>query len=39
MPPSQEEIALGMVQAGSGGMDWTDYCHVLLAANEFVYID
>ena len=35
--PSQREIALG--QAAAENSAWADYCHVLLCANEFVYID
>ena len=35
--PSDAEMKLG--QAAAESSSWADYCHVLLCANEFVYID
>ena len=35
--PSDAEIRLGLAAAENSS--WPDYCHVLLCANEFVYVD
>ena len=35
--PSNTEVRLGLAAAESSS--WADYCHVLLCANEFVYVD
>lgn len=35
--PTDTEIALGLAAAERSS--WADYCHVLLCANEFVYVD
>lgn len=35
--PSDAEIKLGLAAAERSS--WADYCHVLLCANEFVYVD
>ncbi len=39
-PPSDAEARIGrdFVKAG-GASAWDDYCHVLLCANEFIYVD
>jgi hypothetical protein len=37
-PPSPEETALALTAVGNG-TEWESYCHTLLCANEFVYVD
>jgi len=39
-PPRPEEMELGLSVMGEGRFDAVaDYCHVLLIANEFIYVD
>jgi hypothetical protein len=40
-PPSEKELAIGLaaLQGGSPQEAWEAYCHILLCANEFVYVD
>jgi len=42
-PPSAEELAVGLAIATAGnpatGAGWTDFAHVLLCTNEFVFVD
>jgi hypothetical protein len=41
-PPTEQEVQVGreVLQAGKADEQrWTEYCHMLLAANEFSYVD
>jgi Protein of unknown function (DUF1553) len=37
-PPSAEETAVALA-AIAAGTEWENYCHTLLCANEFIYVD
>jgi hypothetical protein len=34
-----KELEVGKSLVGSDGVGWDAYCHVLLCANEFMYVD
>ncbi len=38
-PPDANEIEIGKTLVAPGGAGWQAYCHVLLCANEFMYVD
>jgi mono/diheme cytochrome c family protein len=39
-PPNERELAIGLrLVTGASSDAWGAYCHVLLCANEFVYVD
>ncbi|HEV2295161.1 MAG TPA: PSD1 and planctomycete cytochrome C domain-containing protein [Tepidisphaeraceae bacterium] len=37
--PTADELQIGIKFLGSSEADWNGYCHLLLCANEFVYVD
>jgi hypothetical protein len=37
--PDAKEIEIGKSLVGPTGVGWDAYCHVLLCANEFMYVD
>ncbi len=38
-PPAADEIDIGKSLVASNGNGWPAYCHILLCANEFMYVD
>ena len=41
-PPSEEETRIGLTflrRQSDNGKVWEEYCHILVCANEFIYVD